>query len=77
MEFEARFILANCYTIKKDMIAAFDELNLLSIAGDQRTDARRLRAYVATCLNPPNYDESLLILGGLIDDFPEDMNLVS
>lgn len=77
MELEARFILANCYVRKKEMMKAFDELNLLSLAGDQRVDARKLRAYVATRLEPPNYDESLLILDGLIEDFPEDMNLVS
>lgn len=77
MEPEARYILANCYIRKKEMDKAFDELNLLSLTGDQRLDARKLRAYIATRLEPPNYDESLLILDGLIDDFPEDMNLVS
>jgi hypothetical protein len=58
------------------MLAAFDELSLLELAGDQRFDSRRLRAYVASRLDPPNYDESLLILDYLIDDYPEDMNLV-
>ena len=76
MEFDARFILANCYARKNEMLAAFDELSLLELAGDQRFDSRRLRAYVASRLDPPNYDESLLILDYLIDDYPEDMNLV-
>lgn len=77
MEYDARFILANCYTRKNQMLSAFDQLNLLAIAGDRRTDSRRLLAYVATRLDPPNYDESISVLDTLIDDFPEDMNLVS
>jgi tetratricopeptide (TPR) repeat protein len=77
MEFEARFLLANCYVQKNEMLSAFDELNLLAIAGDQRFDSRRLRACVATRLDPPNYDDSLLVLESLIDEYPEDLNLVS
>jgi tetratricopeptide (TPR) repeat protein len=76
MEFDARFLLANCYIRKNQMLSAFDELNLLAIAGDQRFDSRRLRAFVATRLDPPNYDDSLLVLESLIDDYPEDLNLV-
>jgi tetratricopeptide (TPR) repeat protein len=77
LELDSRFILATCYVKQNNYGAAFDELNLLSIAGDTRPDTLRLRAYVASLMSPPNYDEAILVMTVLINDYPEDLNLVS
>lgn len=58
------------------MDEAFDQLNILSILGDDRIDSRRLRAYVACKLEPPNYDDAILVMDGIVDDYPTDLNMV-
>eukprot|EP00602_Paraphysomonas_sp_CaronLab_P000830 CAMPEP_0185029112 /NCGR_PEP_ID=MMETSP1103-20130426/15221_1 /TAXON_ID=36769 /ORGANISM="Paraphysomonas bandaiensis, Strain Caron Lab Isolate" /LENGTH=315 /DNA_ID=CAMNT_0027563733 /DNA_START=34 /DNA_END=978 /DNA_ORIENTATION=+ len=76
MEADARFIMANCYIKLNRYLDAFDELNLLSILGDTRIDSRRLRAYVAAKLSPPNYDDGIEVMTGIVDDYPEDLNMI-
>lgn len=76
-EMDARFIMANCYIKKILFQNAFDQLNLLSILGDDRIDSRRLRAYVAAKLEPPDYDDAILVMNGIVDDYPTDLNMVT
>lgn len=74
---DARFIMANCYIKLNNWDKAFDELNLLAILGDQRLDSRRLRAYVAAKLEPPNYEDGIMVMDGIVEDYPTDLNMVS
>jgi hypothetical protein len=68
--------MANCFIKLNRLDEASDELNRLSILGDQRIDSIRLRAYVAAKLTPPMYNDGVDCFTVLVDDYPEDLNMV-
>lgn len=55
---------------------AYDELTHMMIAGDNRLDTRKLRAYIATQLEIPQDEDAVALLTQLIAENPESMKLV-
>lgn len=74
-EIDARYIMACVLVRKKDLTAAYGQLTILGVLGDQRINTRRLRGYVAARMIPPDFADGIDSLSRVVDDCPEDLNL--
>jgi tetratricopeptide (TPR) repeat protein len=74
-EIDGRYIMACVYVRKQELLAAYDQLTMLGVLGDQRINTRRLRGYVAARMVPPEFEDGVDALSRVVDDCPEDLNL--
>jgi tetratricopeptide (TPR) repeat protein len=74
-ELDGRYIMACVLVRKNSLVAAYEQLTMLGVLGDQRLNTRRLRGYVATRMVPPDFADGIDILSRVVDEFPEDLNL--
>ena len=75
-EIDGRYIIACVHVRNKDLLAAYEQLTALGVLGDQRLNTRRLRAYVATRMIPPDFTDGIDALSRVVDDCPEDLNVL-
>lgn len=75
-EMDGRYIMACVHVRNKDLCAAYDQLTILGVLGDQRLNTRRLRGYVATKMIPPDFSDGIDALSRIVDEFPEDLNML-
>ena len=75
-EMDGRYIMACVHARHQNLTAAYGELITLGVLGDQRLNTRRLRGYVATRMLPPDFADGCDALSRIVDEFPEDLNLL-
>jgi len=74
-EIDGRYLMACVLVRKRDLVAAYEQLTTLGVLGDQRINTRRLRAYVAARMVPPDFADGIDALSRVVDDCPEDLNM--
>ena len=76
---DGHYLLACCYSRKKEFNRALNQLNTLYNSNNNAKKEYVLKLNLLLCMKtkPPQFDEAVLVSNILVQNYPEDMNSVS